>query len=191
MKGRRKILTVLIISLILNIPSVFAQNYTIKEPINRFPAFSLDTNYQTVEYCSLKEYYVDITWDDLYFNFETNDKEFSSQYYENNLFTFNNNSFSTSDFQYYRIKLNENINDNLSNVVVENKSCFALNVNATINYNSELKIANKDDNNLIFGKNTSRNNLFSKEKTSFIVKSKLHKTEKILGEEIKLTFTKN
>jgi len=191
MKGIRKILTILIISLILNIPSVFAQTHTIKEPINKSPIFSLDTNYRSVEYCPSKEYYVDITWDDLYFNFEKNDKEFSSQFYENNLFTFNKNSFNTNDFQYYRIGLNENINDNVSNVVVDNKSCFTLNVNATINYSNELKIANKDDNNLVFGKNTSRNNLFSKEKANFIVKSELHKTEKIIDGEVKLTFTKN
>lgn len=191
MKGSNKILIILIISLVLNISSVFAQSYTIKEPINKPLIISLDTNYKAVAYYLPENYYyVDLTWDDLFYTFEYNKKGINNIYLTNNVSIFKAYSFTEYFFQYHTKLLNEIINNNLPIVIVENKSGFNINVNATIKDNYKLQIAN-DNNKLFFGNSASKNNLANKKITSFVVKNELQRYGATVDGEVKLVFTKS
>jgi hypothetical protein len=191
MKGSYKILIILIISLVLNISSVFAQSYTIKEPINKPSFFILNTQYKAVAYCQLENYYyIDITWDDLFYTFEYNKKGINDINLTNNISLFKIYSFTEYFFQYHTKLLNE-INNNLPIVIVENKSCFNINVNASIKDNYKMKIANDNNNKLFFGNSVSKNNLANKKTTSFAVKNELQRYGATADGEVKLVFTKN
>ena len=192
MEEIKKLLYILIILLLLNITSVFAQSYAIKEPISEHPSFSLDTSYTAVAYYPLKEYYIDLTWDDLFFVYKYNKKEIDSQF-DNELLLMDNN-FNENFIQYHTKMLNELINSNIFTLIVENKSGFSINVDATIKYNDKLQIAN-DDKNLFFDNKAFKNNLANKKITSFILRPKLQEFENNkfssnFNGEVKLTFTK-
>ena len=217
MKYKKILFKILITTSIFNIHHVSAMHtYINRDLTTQKSSLIIDTTYEAAPYYpkESKLYAIDLSWDDFHISYINNDSNISNtsnkQIINNTLLLSIHNNWQETLYNENVLSSNYNIQLDNINMILKNKSGFAINIEGIINTNDKyindnnyikLQLANCNINceekELYFKNKDNITNLLNKEVGKFIIKPAIKNTQNfnsdttIVTDNIKLIITKN